>query len=158
MFDLGSLDLSKVEASSGVSLLEPGRHICRVRDSKVAPCKGGLQIVSKMVDVNNTGVITSRITIKHTNADTTRIGMSNLKALLKNGGWANPDRPPSDVTQLDKLTVGVIVKKTDREWTDKNGNVRKGGVEVAGFFDPAEDGYKREEKKSGAPIDDDIPF
>lgn len=122
-FSFSSLVLSGVQAAAGVSVLEPGKYVCKTSGAEMIDTKNGtgkrLKVLLK--DVQGKGVITDRINLHLPNSQrATEIGLEQFKALLVHGGHPDPDNPgDSGLNAVNGLTVGVIVgreKSEDGQW------------------------------------------
>lgn len=133
-FSFNSLVLSGVKAASGVSVLSPGRYVCKVTDVEIKDTKDGKgkRMVVKLKEVNDKGVITDFINLHLPNSErATEIGQEQLKALLVHGGHPDPDNPGlHGLSAIKGLTVGVIVG------TEKRLNGSGDSAAVKGYIDP----------------------
>lgn len=165
-FNFRDLSLSGVQASSGVSTLQPGKYVCTIKEAKIEQTRnGGAQMVVSLVSEGN-GTIKDWIGIHNPNSqEAQRINRERLKALLVHGGHKDPDNIGSHgVESMKGLKVGVAVKSDP--YTDDKGNERNGS-RVHYYFDKAELGGAVEAGglSGGSPgaagfdeMEDDIPF
>ena len=131
-FSFSNLNLSNVQAAAGVSVLPPGRYVCKVTDAKIESTKdgSGRMVVVKLADEGGKGVITDRLNVFNKSPEATRIGLEQLKALLVNGGHPDPDNIGAHgVQSIRGLTVGVLVGSEMYQ-----GEARS---RVKGYMDPA---------------------
>jgi len=158
-FSFNNLNLSEVEFSGGSSILDPGRHVVKVDSAELKDTRtGGKQIAVSFSSTEGKGGIRAWINVHVPSSPTaTKIGREQLKALLVNGGHANPDHP-GDVASLVGLIVGVGVAE-DRYIKDGEERV---GSKVSYYFDPKTASKPAPQAESGgAPkpaADDEIPF
>ena len=156
-FSFNNLNLSDVDFSASTnSVLQPGRHVCKVENAELKPTRtGGQQIVVSLSSTEGSGSIRHFINVySPVSPDATRIGREQLKALLSHGGHANPDQP-GDIDTIKGLVVGVGV---NRDSYMKDGQEREGS-KVSYYFDPAQASAPKAASPEGAkPKDDEIPF
>jgi hypothetical protein len=107
-FSFANLNLSAVTASTGGSVLQPGRYLVKVKDAEVTDNKSKTGKILKVKLVCDQGVITDNINVFHESQEAERIGLEQLKSLLVNGGHPNPDNP-GDISSVKGLSVGIIV-------------------------------------------------
>jgi len=159
-FSFNNLNLESVEFSSVSSVLEPGRHVCRVDSAELKDTRtGGKQVVLQLGSTEGKGNIRAWINVfTPSSKQATDIGREQLKALLTHGGHPNPNHP-GDINTLQGLVVGVGVSS---DTYMKDGQERTGST-VSYFFDPAQaskpvESSKPAEAPAPTPKDDEIPF
>lgn len=161
----------KVQQPGGL-MLKPGKYIVTTSDAQIKQTqKGGHQVVIKLTDTNGGGSIQDYIMVNNPNSEeNTRIGLERLMALLTFGGHPKPERANSNISELNGLTVGVVIDEDEFERADDNGVIRKikGSKprKSGAYFDPADLGHRRTgngatngSNGSGSHTEDDeIPF
>lgn len=156
MFSFANLNLSKVAASSGVGVLQPGRYVVKVSAAEVVDNKAKDGKILKVKLSCDQGVITDNINVMNKSEKATEIGLGQLKALLECGGHPNPNNP-GDISTLRGLTVGIYVAQ-DGMYDGKP------QYKVKGYMKPSDVGTGNVAPKAAAPApaiggnDDDIPF
>jgi len=163
-WSFSNLNLSPVQAATGGRLLEPGRYTAKIIDAELKENKGNQALRLKFSDVNSGGMISTTLNVKHDNDTAQRIGLSELKALLVGLGRSNVDNP-GPVKAMVGGVVGIMVSPDTSTYRDSQGQTKSRRVQVAGFFDPATEGFVRAAgsngggSSSGSTLPDDaIPF
>ena len=111
MFSFSNLSLSGVQAAAGVSLLPPGKYICKVKEAEVVDTKNKDGKILKVKLSCDDGVITDNLNVNNKSEEATKIGLEQLKALLVCGGHPDPDNiGQHGVASIKGLTVGVVVR------------------------------------------------
>lgn len=109
-FSFGNLSLSGVTAAAGISVLAPGKYVCKVKEAVIEDTKNKGGKVLKVKLACDSGVITANINVFNPSAEAQRIGLEQLKALLVFGGHPDPDNiGQHGVQSIRGLTVGVVV-------------------------------------------------
>ena len=133
-FNFQKLDLSNVEFSSVSSVIPVGDHVATVTDAEMTKTSTGASQI--MVTVQNADKQTLRkwITIHNPNSEpNTRIGRSELKALLVHGGHSDPDNiGQHGIQSMIGLQVGIRV--VEDKYT-KDGQERVGS-KLKSFIPP----------------------
>jgi len=127
MFDLSNVSEQKNET------LPAGKYLCSVTEAEMKDTKDGTgayiraELTVMEGDAKNRKVFTN-FNVKNKNPKAVEIGLSQLKSLLVNAGYPNPNKLDS-VSDICGLTVGVKTKiKADPEYGDK--------AEVSYYLDP----------------------
>jgi hypothetical protein len=127
-------DLSNTKAQTGFDILPAGKYVCNVTNAELADTKSGGKMIKAELTVAvgeaKGRKIFTNFNVVNANPKATEIGLGQLKSLLVNSGYKNPDKLES-VTALCGLTVGVKTKiRSDETYGDK--------AEVHYYFDAKE--------------------
>ena len=96
-FNFNNLDLSNVQFSSGSSMIPTGDHVVSVTGAEMTRTKTGATQIMVTVENDNGQTLRKWITIHNPNSeDNTRIGRSELKALLVHGCLLYTSPSPRD--------------------------------------------------------------
>jgi hypothetical protein len=142
------LDLSNVKVEDGFDVLPEGKYVCSITNVEVKDTKAGTGQYVKteltVVDGEAKGrKIFSQFNIKNPNMEAVAIGMKQLKQMLSNSTYPNPEKV--DLTKLTGTVVGVktkITKSTD--FGDK--------AEVHYFFTPKAQAGHQDLSQSNIPF------
>ena len=139
------LDLSNAKSNTN-EVLPAGKYVCNVTNAELKDTKNGtgqyIKAELTIIDSANKGrKVWTNFNVKNSNAQAVEIGLGQLKSLLENAGYANPNKLES-VTDLCGLTVGVKTKIKSDEYGEK--------AEVGYFF--------KASKETAAPSSEEIAF
>ena len=141
-----SLDLTKVESSSGYVRLPKGEHHVKITDAVMKDsATGGKYLQVNFKGVEEVGDINANFNLVNKNPQAVDIGKSQLKSLLIAAQHPNPDKP-GDVASLKNLELAVVVGD-GKPFTGDDGKERtQTEVKVYKPYGEAKD------------LDDEIPF
>ncbi len=173
-FDFNNLDLGNVELSSGSVVIPVGDHVAKVVGAELTKSAKGVNQVKVTVENEDKQSLMKWITLMNPNSkENTRIGRSELKALLVHGGHPDPDNiGQHGIDSMVGLQVGIRV--VEDSYNDKNGQPRVGSklksfippMNADATFNPPK-GISETSSSSDAnqtdgdkksDLDDDIPF
>ena len=173
-FNFQKLDLSNVEFSSGSSVIPVGDHVATVVDAEMTKTSTGASQIKVTVENADKQSLRKWITIHNPNSEAnTRIGRSELKALLVHGGHSDPDNiGQHGIQSMIGLQVGirVVEDKYTKDGQERVGSKLKSFIPpmtADATFNPpkgitetssSSDATQTEGDADKSEDDDDIPF
>lgn len=131
-----NLDLSSVKESSGVAgVLPEGKYTCNITNAELKDSKSGGQYIKVEFTIKEGQPhakqrVWQNFNVKNANPTAQRVGLEQLKSLLKEAKYPTPDRL-TDLTSICGLTVGVKTRIRKQEgYSDQ--------AEAHYFFTPSE--------------------